>query len=82
MTDDAPYAKRELDEKFSNLMEHMTSFEAETGASLRRIENQTVKTNGHVADLIRWKWILTGFSACFAFILLPLIWSLIQNGKI
>ena len=76
------YSKRELDEKFDHLMEHMTSFEAETGASLMRIEKQTVKTNGYVADLIRWKWMLSGFCACLSMIVLPLLWALIQEGKL
>lgn len=46
-----PYSNRELDAHFKNLMEHMTSFEAETGASLMRIEEQTRKTNGRVSEL-------------------------------
>ena len=77
-----PYSNRELDQKFENLLGHMKGFEEDTHASLVVIEAQTKKTNGYVADLIKWKYYLTGFCACIGILLLPLIWALIQAGKI
>lgn len=63
------YTDRELDAHFKNLMEHMTSFEAETGASLMRIEAQTVKTNGRVNKLEKWQSYMAGAIAMLGLIL-------------
>ena len=68
---DDNYRKRELDEKFDDIK-----------GSLDRIEHQTVATNGKVADLVRWKYLLIGFCSCISIIILPLVFSLIQAGKL
>lgn len=65
------YSNREIDEKFSDIQ-----------TSLGRIEAQTIKTNGHVADLIKWKYITMGFCGCITIMVLPLLWSLIQSGRL
>jgi hypothetical protein len=82
MQPEVPYANREIDDKFTNLLEHMKTFEEDTHATLAIIEAQTKKTNGYVADLIKWKYILTGFCGCISIVMLPLIWALIQAGRI
>ena len=73
--DDIPYAKREIDDKFGEIKDQ-----------LDRIEDQTTKTNGKVAsvtkDFNKWKYLVTGFCVCMTVILLPLLWALIQVGKI
>lgn len=66
---DERYSNRELDAHFKNLMEHMTSFEAETGASLMRIETQTMKTNGRVSKLEKWQSYVLGAVAMLGFLL-------------
>jgi hypothetical protein len=70
-----PYSNRELDEKFGDIKE-----------SLNRIEAQTTKTNGSVANLKLWRAYLTGAVTIIAFLLasvgIPLISSYIQTGKL
>lgn len=44
-----PYSKRELDNKFTTIVD-----------TLDRIESQTVQTNGRVKALERWQAYLTG----------------------
>lgn len=61
-----PYSNRELKEMFTsqdeksetfhnNLMQRMDVFESNTSTSLIRIEEQTKKTNGSVADINKWR---------------------------
>ena len=87
------YTNRELDQMFKagdlradsfheKLMVRMDDFEANTGGALRRIETQTTKTNGYVADLQKWKWVLVGFCACVTVLLIPTLLALVQAGKI
>lgn len=68
---DAPYQNREIDERFADIK-----------LSLDRIETQTTKTNGRVRWLEKMIWGAGGFCACVTILLLPLLFSLIQNGKI
>lgn len=69
-----PYSNRELDEKFADIKD-----------SLNRIEEQTKKTNGSVANLKMWKAYTTGAIAVIMFlltvVLLPLGFAIIQNGN-
>ena len=87
-----PYSMREIDQLLrasdersgafhANLIDKMDSFEAQSQEQWDRIEAQTSKTNGYVADLIRWKWIFVGFGTCITVIVLPTLWALIQAGK-
>ena len=69
------YKNREIDEKFMDIKD-----------SLNRIETQTIKTNGSVAKVTsefnKWKYLCMGFCACITIILIPLLLSLIQSGRI
>jgi len=47
--DQSPYSNREIDFHFSEIKE-----------TLFRIENQTIKTNGRVSALEKWRWLITG----------------------
>jgi hypothetical protein len=87
------YSGREIDQLFKasdervkafheKLMARMDDFEDSSRGQWNRIETQTMKTNGYVADLIRWKWILIGFCACITIIVLPTLLALVQSGKI
>jgi hypothetical protein len=85
MNPESPYQNREIDEKFDDIK-----------LSLDRIEAQTIKTNGAVAetkkDLAKldlnykqWRAYLTGALTVLTFfiavILIPIIGSIIQNGN-
>ncbi len=48
---DQEYSNRELDGKFTGLLEHMKGFEESIAGTLGRIEDQTTKTNGRVSSL-------------------------------
>lgn len=76
-----PYKNRELDEKFEDIK-----------ASLNRIETQTTKTNGSVANLKMWRAYTLGFIAALSIafgvlaffigqVIVPIAGSIIQNGN-
>lgn len=88
---DVPYSNRELKEMFKaaderadsfheKLMERMDTFEEKTGATLTRIETQTIKTNGSVAEINKWRERMNGMGVAtgifMTMIVMPiLIWS-------
>ena len=47
--------------------------------TLVRIEAQTIKTNGTVRDLQRWKSYIMGGLSVICIVLLPLIFMVVQN---
>lgn len=70
MEDSQPYSNRELDSKFTDIMD-----------SLDRIEVQTTTTNGKVANVSIWREQVTGaakaYAACLVFIIIPIAaWAL------
>lgn len=87
-----PYKNREIKELFSaaderadafhaKLMERMGVFEDNTTNSLDRIEEQTKKTNGTVADINRWRERVNGMAIAsgifMTVIVVPILaWSL------
>ncbi len=73
------YANREIDAKFSNLLEHMKGFETDTADSLERILEQTTRTNGRVTKLERWQSYTLGFCAAISLLLIPVIIFLIEQ---
>lgn len=65
---DENYSKRELDEKFDGV--HV---------QLDRIETQTTKTNGSVANLKSWRDMTVGALAILTLMIVPILgWALIQ----
>lgn len=70
MTDnaDVPYSNRELDE-----------WRKDVAASLGRIEAQTIKTNGRVTSMERWRSFITGGMAILTVMVLPMLtWAILQ----
>ena len=69
------YKNREIDEKFADIK-----------AALERIEAQTIKTNGAVANLKIWRAYTMGAITILAFLVasiaIPLISSYIQSGRL
>lgn len=49
---------------------------------LTLILEQVKRTNGRVSNLERWQSYVIGFCACIAVLILPLLWAIIQSGKI
>lgn len=60
--DETNYSKRELDTMFKEIQE-----------SLKRIEAQTVKTNGSVSGLRIWRGYITGGIAVLTVVVLPIL---------
>jgi hypothetical protein len=72
-------------EKYSN--REIDEFKGDVEKYLVRIETQVTKTNGHVADIIRWKERWMGASYVILIIVIPILsWALYQlttiDGKI
>lgn len=59
---DKDYSKREIDEKFTDIQ-----------ASLVRIENQTTRTNGKVAELQAWQSFMKGGLAVLTILVVPIL---------
>jgi hypothetical protein len=58
--DDCRYTNRELDSHFTEIKE-----------TLKRIEAQTMKTNGRVTALENWKYFITGLVTLLILLKLP-----------
>ena len=76
---DVEYSNRELDSKFTNLLEHMKGFEKDTSDSLDRILVQTTRTNGRVSSLERWQSYVIGFCAAVSILLLPVVFIALKE---
>jgi len=87
------YSKRELDQKFQevsdnstgnsrSIMELIARNDGDYRSSLARIEMKQDHTNGTVTWLIKMIWLAMGFCICLSIVMLPLIFALIQAGKI
>lgn len=68
---DEPYTNREIDSKYQDITD-----------ALIRIETQTTKTNGHVADINKWRERMNGGAVVagvfMTFVVMPILaWSLI-----
>lgn len=68
-----------LDEKLGIRMDF---FEKNTNEKLDEVIERQKYTNGKVAFVYRYIWLCMGFCLCLSIIVLPLIWSLIQSGKL
>lgn len=50
--------------------------------TLSEIKTQVTKTNGRVSNLENWKWALIGGWAVLTVIVIPILSSFIQSGKL
>ena len=91
--EDIPYAKREIDqllnaldnkqeERHEVMTQRMDVFESNTSASLEEIKGLQRTTNGRVRWAEKMLWATGGFCICVTIVILPLLWSLIQAGKL
>lgn len=71
-----------IDNLERTLHNRMDSFEEKTTNSLGRIEKKQDYTNGKVAFLYKWHWLIFGFCLCLSIVVLPLFWALLQSGKL
>lgn len=62
-----PYTNREINEKWENIAN-----------ALSRIEIQTTTTNGKVAELQKWRYIITGGLAVLTSVFLPIAFMVIS----
>lgn len=71
---DTPYSNREIDLHFTEIKE-----------TLRRIEAQTIRTNGRVTGLEQWKQYILGCIAVLVLIGLPVLtynlWQTLELSK-
>lgn len=65
---EVPYSKREMD----NIIKEIHS-------TVKRIEEQTTKTNGRVSKLETWRGFITGGLAVVAVLLVPILFMLIKQ---
>lgn len=70
---------RELNTAIENLSERMEEKHADLKDSLDRIETQTTKTNGRVAELEKWRWITVGAVSILTALVLPVIFIILKN---
>lgn len=88
-----PYTPREIDQLFKasddrasafheKLMARMDDFEDATQGALLRIETQTTKTNGTVKWTVKMIYLAIGGLGVLSIVVFPLLFSLIQVGKI
>ena len=76
------YSNRELDAKFENLGTLIREKHDDTMVAIGELRVQTTLTNGRVRWLEKMIWATGGFCMCVTIILLPLLFTLIQNGKL
>lgn len=77
-----PYQNRELDEKFHNLDVLIREKHDDTMIKVGEVIVQTTKTNGRVKWLEKMIWLAIGFCACVSMILIPLLFTLVNAGKL
>lgn len=76
------YTKRELDEKFKNLDGLIREKHDDVMIKVNEVIVQTTKTNGRVRLLEKMIWLAIGFCSCVTILILPVIFSLINTGKL
>jgi len=79
---EVPYSNRELDEKFSNLEILFREKHDDQMVKIGEVVVQTTKTNGRLRWVEKMMWLALGGLGVLAIIVFPLVWALIQAGKI
>jgi hypothetical protein len=76
------YSKRELDEKFKNLDILIREKHDDVMVKISEVVVQTTKTNGRVRWLEKMVYLAIGGLGILAILVLPLIFALIQAGRL
>lgn len=79
---DVPYSNRELDEKFQNLGTLIREKHDDTMTAIGEVRVQTTYTNGRVRWLEKMLYLGLGGLGVITMVMLPLLWALIESGKI
>ena len=77
-----PYANREIDEKFSNLDVLIREKHTDVMVAVGEVRVQTTLTNGRVRWLEKMIWLAVGGLSVVTILVLPILFSLIQAGKL
>ena len=70
---------RELNTAIENLTERMEEKHLDLTDYLKRIEAQTIKTNGRVNELEKWRWMVIGALSILTALILPILFIVIKN---
>jgi len=76
------HTNNELSILIENLEGKLVEKHEDLKETLARIETQTIKTNGRVNELEKWKWMGTGVISILTGIVLPIAFILIKNLKL
>lgn len=79
---EVPYSNRELDEKLSNLSTLIREKHDDVMIGVGEIRVQTTYTNGRVRWLEKMLYLGLGGLGVVTMVMLPLLWALIEAGKI
>lgn len=76
------YTKRELDEKFKNLEGLIREKHDDVMTKIGELNVKVSYTNGKVRWSEKMIYLAIGFCACVAILILPVVFNLINTGKI
>lgn len=79
---DAPYSNRELDEKLANVSILIREKHDDVMIAVGEVRVQTTYTNGRVRWLEKMLYLGLGGLGVITMVMLPLLWALIESGKI
>lgn len=79
---EVPYSNREMDEKLKNLDTLIREKHDDVMIGVGEIRVQTTYTNGRVRWLEKMLYLGLGGLGVVTMVMLPLLWALIESGKI
>jgi hypothetical protein len=76
---DTPYNKREIDLLLKGVKQHMEDTIRPIYEKTDRILEQTIRTNGRVSNLEKWRSYITGAVAVLTVLVLPIIFMFLKS---